>query len=179
MKSAVILMLTLGLVGAIAKPAEQLGPETLPKIKPNCDTEQKTEESAIINNSGLAGDTAINEIPIDIENGSNYGASLDILMEESIRKPADTFLDLVEPNIDSDLPIQSDDMYTDILNKDPNEIMDTAAGFVPIPIFRNKQKAKRRFATRRQFRRKPNSHRRIFFFYPSYGFYPYNSLTYY
>lgn len=180
MKITVLLVLTLGIVGVIAKPKEQLSPEPVPKNQKNCDPEQKTEENAVdINENGLTGDTAVNEVPFDFENGSNYGATIDNLMEESIKKPADVFLDLVEDSdIDSEFPIQSDDIYTDVVNRDPNEIMDTAAGFVPIPIFRNKQKSKRRFATRRQFRRKP-AHRRIFFFYPSYGFYPYSSLRYY
>ncbi|XP_072948813.1 uncharacterized protein [Epargyreus clarus] len=180
MKSCVFLVLTIGLVGVIAKPKEQSAPEPEPVPK-DSNSEEKSEKNTIhITNNGLADDTAINEIPIDTDKESNYGASIDIFMEENIKKPADVFLDLVnEPNFDSELPIENDDIYTDVLNKDPNEIMDTAAGFVPIPIFRNKQKAKRRFATRRQFRRKPSPRRRIFFFYPTYGFYPYNSFRFY
>lgn len=65
------------------------------------------------------------------------------------------------------------------INTIQDEIMETAAGFVPTPlVFRRKNKPRRRFANRRHFR--PNPFRRKFhFFYPYYGFYQPSSLRYY
>ncbi|XP_014358168.2 uncharacterized protein LOC106710590 [Papilio machaon] len=63
-----------------------------------------------------------------------------------------------------------------VIIKEPGEIMETAAGFVPIPIIRNRQKQRRRFVTRRNFQRYP--FRRFHFFYP-YPFYHPSSLRYY
>ncbi|KPI94479.1 hypothetical protein RR46_04547 [Papilio xuthus] len=63
-----------------------------------------------------------------------------------------------------------------VIIKEPGEIMETAAGFVPIPIIRNRQKQRRRFVTRRNFQRYP--FKRFHFFYP-YPFYHPSSLRYY
>lgn len=68
--------------------------------------------------------------------------------------------------------------YTEdnVIIKEPGEIMETAEGFVPIPIIRNRQKQRRRFVNRRNFQRYP--FRRFHFFYP-YPFYHPSSLRYY
>ena len=79
------------------------------------------------------------------------------------------------------VPMRDDDYYyNDLINRDPSEIMDTAAGFVPIPIFRKKHKSRKPqkpYVSRRYFKR-PYAYRRYYYFYPYYGYYP-SSLRYY
>lgn len=78
------------------------------------------------------------------------------------------------------VPMRDEDYnFKDLLNRDPSEIMDTAAGFVPIPIFRKKHKPKpqKPYVSRRYFKR-PYAYRRYYFYYPYYGYYP-SSLRYY
>ncbi|XP_041979349.1 uncharacterized protein LOC121733223 [Aricia agestis] len=88
-------------------------------------------------------------------------------------------------SIDDDyVPMQESDFYyKDLMERDPNEIMDTAAGFVPIPILKKrKQKPRRKFANRRYFRRpnpRPNPYRRHYYYYPYYRYYYPGSLRFY
>lgn len=129
--------------------------------------------------------------------------TLEIDIEENIQSPLDNFdfqeaidnqLGLeefnndqfnLEENIDTNFEndfeiVNADDyVYNDVIYKDPNEIMDTAAGFVPIPIIRKRKKqTPRRQATRRNNRR-PYASRRHYYFYPYYRYYRPSSLRYY
>lgn len=72
------------------------------------------------------------------------------------------------------------DYFRDDMQKIEHEIMETAAGFVPTPlVFRRKHKPRRRFATRRHFRRNPYRRHQFFHPYRYYAFYRPSSLRYY
>ncbi|XP_045773083.1 uncharacterized protein LOC123872681 [Maniola jurtina] len=139
-----------------------------------------------------------------VEDSPNEGTvELDIV--ESIKSPIDPFdfkeaidnqvglkevynnnqfnlQEYVDTNLENEFELVKDGdyYYNDVVFKDPNEIMDTAAGFVPIPIFRKKQKQapRRRYATRR-YNRRPYASRRQYYFYPYYRYYRPSSLRYY
>lgn len=84
------------------------------------------------------------------------------------------------PEVGEDDFLIDKDYFREDMQKIEHEIMETAAGFIPTPlVFRRKQKpTRRRFATRRHFRRNP--YRRHQFFYPSYyTFYRPSSLRFY
>ncbi|CAG4965169.1 unnamed protein product [Parnassius apollo] len=137
----------------------------------------------------------VDQKKINIESDTNnevtekYGdTEVDIVIEESINGVPNDFAALgeeasliIEGEGEAQEPQSIFDSFSDVnemLNKDPEEIMETAAGFVPIPIMRNRHKPRRRFATRRNFRRNPYPFRRFYFYYP-YPFYHYGSLRFY
>nr|XP_034832149.1 uncharacterized protein LOC117988961 [Maniola hyperantus] len=164
--------------------------ETLPN---NSDIEQKNIETS------ESGET------IAMEDHANEG-TLEIDIVENIQNPIDQFdfqeaidnqlglkeaynnnnhfnlQEYVDTNLENEFELvkEGDYYYNDVVYKDPNEIMDTAAGFVPIPIFRKKQKQapRRRYATRR-YNRRPYASRRQYYFYPYYRYYRPSSLRYY
>lgn len=130
--------------------------------------------------------------------------TLEIDIEENIQSPLDNFdfqeaidnqLGLeefnndqfnLEENIDTNFEnefeiVNADDyVYNDVIYKDPNEIMDTAAGFVPIPIIRKRKKqTPRRQTPTRRYNRRPYASRRQYYFYPYYRYYRPSSLRYY
>ncbi|CAH2096313.1 unnamed protein product [Euphydryas editha] len=125
----------------------------------------------------------------------NFEETLDIVME-SIKNPTVQF-DIGEPanyyefnlqdpsdaSLDEIIPPNDADYYNEIINKDPNEIMDTAAGFLPIPIFKRKQKNRKQVPIRRRFRN-PYFYRRSFpqrrfYFQPYYSYYHPSSFGFY
>ncbi|CAF4881565.1 unnamed protein product [Pieris macdunnoughi] len=119
------------------------------------------------------------EPEIDL-NLKNVDASMEIVIEENVKTPYNL---LNEAVTDFDLgevsPNDGDFYYNDVINRDPNEIMDTAAGFAPLPFLKKRRKAQRPYATRRFFQ-KPYAYRRFQYFYPYYyGFYRPSSLRYY
>ncbi|OWR53823.1 hypothetical protein KGM_206450 [Danaus plexippus plexippus] len=86
---------------------------------------------------------------------------------------------------DQYVPMQEEDyFFSDIVNKDPNELMDTASGFVPIPIFRRHKNNRKKYPNmqaKRRYYRRPytyNPYRR-FYFYPYYQYYSPSSLRFY
>ncbi|VVC92186.1 unnamed protein product [Leptidea sinapis] len=126
----------------------------------NSENEQKNDEATLNNESD--------------EPETNFDANINIVIEEDLEIPVNQFL---PQETKGNLPV--DDYYrNDVIERNADEIMDTAAGFVPIPIIR-RQKPKRRFATRRYFRRNPYPYRRYQFYSPYYGFYRPSSLRYY
>lgn len=150
----------------------------------------------IISNSGdeeqLRDETTVPIEPIEDKNIPKFEEEVNIIIEESkpennvdIELTTDNPLALSDAsilNFDNELvPMRDEDFYyNDLINRDPNEIMDAAAGFVPIPIFRKKHKTtkpQKPYASRRYYRR-PYGYRRYYYFYPYYGYYP-SSLRYY
>lgn len=119
----------------------------------------------------------------------NFDETLDIVME-SIKNPA-VQIDLEEPgnhyefnledqsdsNADEIIPPNDADYYNnEIINKDPNEIMDTAAGFHPPTLFKRKQKHRKQVSIRRRFRnpylyRRSFPQRRFYYFQPYYSYF--------
>ncbi|CAK1556360.1 unnamed protein product [Leptosia nina] len=116
---------------------------------------------------------------------STVDANVDIVIEESLKTP---LIDLIPENspefdlIDGSSVGEADFYYNDVINRDPNEIMETAAGFAPLPFLKKKrknQRPQRRYPTRRYYQN-PYSYRRFQYYNPYiYGFYRPSSLPYY
>lgn len=127
----------------------------------------------------------------------NFEETLDIVMK-SVKNPA-VQIDLEEPgnhyefnlqdpsdaNVDEIIPPNDADYYyNEIINKDPNEIMDTAAGFHPPPFFKRKHKHRKQVSVRRHFRnpylyRRAFPQRRFYYFQPYYSYYRPSSFGFY
>ncbi|XP_038209765.1 uncharacterized protein LOC119830723 [Zerene cesonia] len=141
-------------------------PQTTEEINlDNSDPEQKGDELNTSSESYLE---------------SNVDATVDIVIEENIKTPLDALIPEM-PDVDLDETAIGDEeiLYNDVVNRDPSEIMDTAAGFVPIPIIKRRQKPQKRYGLRRHFLRNP--HRRYQHFYPYYyyRYYRPSSLRYF
>lgn len=181
MKCHLVFLLTLGLVIADpilkqtisadnnhAPPSEYSESEIKQNANFNkADSEQKNED---INA------TLESIIGSEIERDPN----VQVIIEEAIDLP----YDLVPPPESEDVILNdnglslADDLYpNEIIEKHPDEIMDTASGFAPLPFLRRRQKPRRRFATRRHSQRNP--YRRVFYYYPYYPYYYPSSLRYY
>lgn len=113
-------------------------------------------------------------------NLKNFDGSMEIVIEETVKTPYN-LLNEAAPEFDlGEMSANEGDFYyNDVIHKDPNEIMDTAAGFAPLPFLKTRRKSQRPYATRRYFQ-KPYAYRRFQYFYPYYyGFYRPSSLRYY
>ncbi|CAH0715647.1 unnamed protein product, partial [Brenthis ino] len=173
-----------------------LNHEKLRSFMDNGNSAPRTNDEALSNNSETEqknDETSVSIEPVEQEL-PKFEETVNIVIEDVENQ--DEVLDLNEPATDNPLALQIPDvdnfeedfipmrdedfLYNDLIHKDPNEIMDTAAGFVPIPIFRKKkkpQKPRQPFASRRYFRR-PYPYRRLYYFYPYYRYYP-SSLRFY
>ncbi|XP_039752947.1 uncharacterized protein LOC120628578 [Pararge aegeria] len=152
----------------------------------------QTEPERIETN--VNGETIIPNLPIEetmqIAIGENFQDSMGLIdFKEAIDNSQQDYFnndfnlkEQIDTSLEDDFELvkESDYYYNDLISKDPNEIMQTAAGFVPIPIFRKKQKhtPRRQYATRR-YNRRPYASRRNYFFYPYYSYYRPSSLRYY
>lgn len=194
MKNYAVLWITVGLSFSIASSALTQTISDSDFLLGNSAT--RTNDEAISNNSETEqenDETSVSIEPIEQEL-PKFEEAVNIVIED-VGNP-DEVPDLTEPATDNPLTLQIPDvvnfeedfvpmrdedfLYNDLIHKDPNEIMDTAAGFVPIPIFRKKkktQKPRQPFASRRYFRRH-YPYRRLYYFYPYYGYYP-SSLRFY
>ncbi|XP_050351125.1 uncharacterized protein LOC126773912 [Nymphalis io] len=149
--------------------------ETSSNISEN---EQNGNEFSVITDESDKYQTNYEE-PLDIFMENLENPTKEVFLEESVsfdefnsQDPSDAHFDEIVPVTDSDYS------YNDIINRDPNEIMDTAAGFVPIPIFKRRQKPRKQVAARRRFR-KPYPYRRLYYYYPYYSYYRPSSLRFY
>lgn len=178
MKSCVLLFLSLGILSVIG---ETISPETIEilsdTIAPHSDRIEDIYSEDVkpdVDQETIIVPNANNEVTDrqDI-------AEVVIQVEETMSDAPVNFLDTSDANIviDEENQGQHFSASDEIVNKDPDEIMDTAAGFVPIPIIRNRRKQNKRVSTRRNFKRRPYLYRR-FYYYP-YSFYYPSSLRFY
>ncbi|KAM3965146.1 uncharacterized protein ACR2FA_000539 [Aphomia sociella] len=188
MKTRTIILLALGLVGAISVGADPISKQNLSAhnkqpLSESNHTETKLNDGSLLykaeteqKNDAVPTITATN---IKDENG--YSDSNVQIIIESIDGPTEELTQSQPMYMNNDIAL-NEDLYSDkLVDNGPDEIMETAAGFVPIPIFRKRQKARRRFATRRHFIRNPYAYtyRGLHYYYPYYGFYRPSSLKYY
>ncbi|CAG4956176.1 unnamed protein product [Colias eurytheme] len=111
---------------------------------------------------------------------SNVDATMDIVIEENIQTPLNTLIpETSEVDLDEVAIADEEILYNDVVNRDPSEIMDTAAGFVPIPIIKRRQKPQKRYGLRRNFLRNPYRRYQPFYPYYYYRFYRPSSLRYF
>ncbi|XP_030041209.1 uncharacterized protein LOC115456328 [Manduca sexta] len=189
MKTRTVLLLYVGFVSVIANPASKETADAENDKTPLLETiEPETtfvDESSSIANSETPSDNGVKfEISESVPNieenivATFNSADEDAIEENIINPPMDVF-----PQMETDLNVNYEPIFDDSyrfvsMNKVQDEIMETAAGFAPLPFFRKRQKPRRRYVTRRNFRRNP--YRNAHFFYPYYGFY-YNpsSLRYF
>lgn len=176
MKSRVFFVLLLGAVGLLANPISKQTSEydNNSQISDTANESQTKHQDVLPNKAKQEQKESSNEIRDMIdENRERDESIIDFVIEENMENEI-THL----PIEDDDFPVE--DPFRDQQVKIEGEIMETAAGFIPTPLVfrrRNKNKPKRRFATRRHFRRNP--YRRIHFYHPYYSFSPYSSLGYY
>lgn len=180
MKTTIILVLTLGLALAdpISKQTDSVDANQPASL--NCSESETKHNEETKSNKGVSEqknqvNENFNPIGDDVEEQTS---SVEVFIEEALDFPtglasADNAV-LDENNVSL-----TDDLYVnEIIEKTPDEIMETAAGFVPLPIIRRRQKPRRRPATRRHFVTKP--YRRFYYAYPYYyGYYRPSSLRYY
>ncbi|XP_049873544.1 uncharacterized protein LOC126372063 [Pectinophora gossypiella] len=186
----VMLVLTLGLVGALDIPKQTVSTNSQLPLS-GSESEDKHDEKISSIGDSEHKETKVETTPENTEALKNTGR-LEIIIEETFSPD-----ELVLPKIDDvpqngailDVPettYMDSDLGSDVLvNKVEGEIMETAAGFVPIPIIRKRQHARRRLArphkparpSRRYFMKNP--YWTPYYLYPYYGFYRPSSLRYY
>lgn len=191
MKTSVFFLLTLGLAFAdpISKQTVSADNNQPPSL--NCseseakhneetnsnkgDSEQKNQ---VNENYNPIGDVVDEQIP-----------NVEVFIEETVDLPSEFALQ--DFQADGDIPFDenslplTDDLYpNEVLEKNPDEIMEQAAGFAPLPFIRRRQKPRRKPTTRRHFVRNP--YRRFYYaypyyygYYPRYSYYSPSSLRYY
>ncbi|CAD0201409.1 unnamed protein product [Chrysodeixis includens] len=124
------------------------------------------------------------------DNIKNYNnGELDLLIEEELAPLDEDTLDAQNTIKTEDEDYLSSDKYGDryvdnvLGDRIKDEIMETAAGFAPVPlVFRKRQRMppRRRFTIRRQYQRYPFSpYRRYHSVYPYYSYYRPSSLRFY
>ncbi|CAG9561912.1 unnamed protein product [Danaus chrysippus] len=198
MKNHIILLLALGLGSVVAESVLiQDGDKKLLLSESNDSGTNHKEEHE---NNNETEQKNVNNISVESlqKQQQNNDEFVNIVIEESVdttntEAPFDLqeslLFDIQGNNVmnydDEYVPMQEEDyFFSDIVNKDPNELMDTASGFVPIPIFRRHQKNRKRYPNlqaKRRFYRRPynyNPYRR-FYFYPYYQYYRPSSLRFY
>lgn len=168
MKQAVIVLLSLGLVGALANTIQSDNnnkalPEPSDSETKHEDTLNKTEQK----------DPVVSFVDTGLLNGDERNGEVSITIEQ----------DLVPPPVDlaqdppteayitdiSEFPIEDNNFYRTLPDGYEDEIMDVAANWVPVPIFRRqKHKAHRRFFGPKHFIQNPY---RRFHYYPYHAFY--------
>lgn len=186
MKTSVILSLILGISCVTAKSVLQdiitgENEKSLPENK-DMKPEENTTQTGL-----LESEVETNEefMPI-IGAGNNiksYGdGEIDLLIEEELTPLDEDSQNAIKTDDEDYL---SGDRYVDNILGDriKDEIMETAAGFAPIPlVFRKRQRMppRRRFTIRRQYQRYPfTPYRRYQNFYPYYSYYRPSSLRFY
>lgn len=193
MKTPIILLLTLGL--AIADPISKqiVSADNNHAHSTKCNESVSKHNEETTSNKGdseqkkqvihptIIGDTG-GDVEMQIPN-------VEVIVEEAIDLPGDFSSEIVSELFpyDSDEAAEAevDEFSNEIEEKNPDEIMETAAGFVPLPIIRRRKKPQNRFATRRHFKRQPyyyypSYYRRSPYYYsPYYAFYRPSSLRYY
>ncbi|XP_026761698.2 uncharacterized protein LOC113520537 [Galleria mellonella] len=184
MKMQVIILLVVCVVSAIADPIskQKLSVDNKEPLSERKATETKHSEGLLNNvepeqkNDAVGTDFVTN---VNDENGEYRDSNTQIIIE-SIDSSVDEVTSPSPMLIDNDIALNGD-IYSNTLVNNPDEIMETAAGFVPIPIFSKRQKARRRFATRPHFKRNPYAYkyRETQYYYPYYRFYYPSSLNYY
>lgn len=196
MKNHIILLLALGLGSAAAESVLiQDGDKKLLLSESN-DSGTNHKEGPANNNE--TEQKNVNNISVESLQKQNNDDFVNIVIEESVETtnteaPFDLqeslLFDIQGNNVmnfdDQYVPMQEEDyFFSDIVNKDPNELMDTASGFVPIPIFRRHKKNRKKYPNmqaKRRYYRRPytyNPYRR-FYFYPYYQYYRPSSLRFY
>lgn len=184
----------MGIVGAIANPVlNQITDNEKPELKaidiigPKKSLVQNKEDTP---NKVKLEELEKKEVTTEIyslesvsENANNGDASVELVIQENVVSPFDQFGPpelLPEDSFDNfrGLPVGEDiDEKFSLINMQ-DEIMETAAGFAPLPFLRRRQKPRKHFASRRNFNKNP--HRRFHFFYPYYyTFYRPSSLRFY
>ncbi|KAJ0176702.1 hypothetical protein K1T71_007881 [Dendrolimus kikuchii] len=192
MKYAFVVLL-LGFVGVIANPvSNQITDNEKSALKENDSighNESTIKQNEDILNKAKPEEQEQKEVTIEtltpesLSEGTNNGdASLEFVIQENVVSPFEQFGPLPElsPQDDFDnfqgLPV-SEDIDKFSLMKMQDEIMETAAGFAPLPFLRRRQKPRKHFASRRNYNKNP--HRRFQFFYPYYyAFYRPSSLRF-
>lgn len=143
---------------------------------PNCD-----EKIDIVIEESV--ENEVDDLPNILEQEEQGPSPSDDLSSSLIPAGFEDDFPLPSPFTDTDVPLRDAE---DIPLQDApvstiqDEIMETAAGFIPTPlVFKRKNKPRRRFPNRRFFR--PNPFRRKFHFYPyyGYGFYRPSSLRFF
>lgn len=192
MKTTVI-FLTLGLVSVIAVPTQ-----TTTNTPLSNDSEAKQHEKT--ENNGVSEQKKVpSDLDFTTESVKYLEGNVDIVIEETFKpgteenyptsdfileqngNPIGDFIPEDNGSIDDvpDSPLTDNLLRNVFLDKIKDEVMDTAEGFVPVPVpFRRRQQARRRFANRRYFtrnpflrRRNPYLRRSPYFYYPYFGFY--------
>lgn len=187
MKTTVI-FLTLGVVSVIAVPT-QTTTNTPLSNESEAKQNEKTENNGVSEQKKVPSD-----LDLTTESVKYLEGNVDIVIEETFSPgtednyPIKDFLLEENGNLVNDFMPEDNGFIDDVpdstltddnllrnvlLNRVKDEIMETAEGFVPLPLpFRRRQQAHRRFDNRRYYRRNnPYLRRRPHFFYPYYGYY--------
>lgn len=196
MKPNIILLLIVGIVSVIANPVSK--PDEL-----NNDKQQPLSETSELEVKLEVEDPTLNKSdpePIKVEviseeflsepdtsgDTPKYGdREVDIVIEESVTPVVEVIPDAQnEINIDDDDYLYPRDQFIDNILADriKDEIMETAAGFAPLPFLRkrHRQPSRPRFAIRRKFQSYPYApYRRLPFYNPYYRFFRPSSLRFY
>lgn len=122
---------------------------------------------------------SISELIPEVTNGDD--AVVEMVIQENLVNPLEDFVPESSLQGDSEAfqGLSAGGYFDDLSTKKiQDEIMQTAAGFAPLPFLRRRQKPRKHFAMRRNFKKNP--HRRVHFFYPYYySFYRPSSLRFY
>ncbi|XP_053609519.1 uncharacterized protein LOC128674713 [Plodia interpunctella] len=186
MNNRVILLVACGLVSALADPTtkQKVPTDNNQPLSQSTGEEAKHQEQLFNKSDSEQRNEVTNTNDQIREDGD---AIFQIYVEETIDPVEEHY-----PQMQNELSID-DDTFTildredlnrdEVMESNTDEIMQTAAGFIPVPIikkFRQKQPARRRVAARRQYRRpQPHPHHwRYSFPYVYYSYYRPSSLRY-
>ncbi|XP_013186844.1 uncharacterized protein LOC106132075 [Amyelois transitella] len=194
MNKRVIWLMTLVLASVLADPTskQKVSSDNNQPLSQSTSEEAKHDDKPLLNKTDSEQKNQITNTNVktreDAANIEDSNVELIINVEETIDPVEEQFPQIQDVlNIDDgDFKIldREDFNRDEAMESNPDEIMQTAAGFVPVPIirkFRQKQKARRRVATRRQFKRHPRPYTPWRYLYPYsyYSFYRPSSLRYF
>ena len=167
MTSAALFTLILGAISVMADPVlKQVLTDNIssqPAISEELVNISEPEQNNPEENNGLVTD-------LHTDPGYETG-QVNVVIEDDIGDPQTELLPPPQSELSTDYGFQvTDDSYRYApVHKKQDEDLETAAGFVPITIFRRRQKPRRRFATRRNFMKNP--YRKFHLFNPYYAYY--------
>lgn len=177
MRNVVILLLSLGLVGAYTNAIPKQTDSNNKTLHSDSETKHNEETEKTLNNVSeqkgvdtdsivdkeLFGDDKVSEVSIAIE--ENFDDEVDDSVNKKFFGPSKMY----DTDFAYSVPENDDFLRSNVPASYRDEMMRMAASFAPVPLFkRHRQKARRRFSSPRHFIRNPY---RRFYFYPYHTYY--------
>ncbi|XP_073956082.1 uncharacterized protein [Choristoneura fumiferana] len=177
MRNLVILLLSLGLVGAYANAIPKQTDSNNKTSHSDSETKHNEETEKTLNNvseqKGVDADSIVDKELFDDDKVSEVSIAIEENSEDLADNPVSTKFfgpsKIYNTDFAYSVPEKDDFFRSNVPASYRDEMMAMAASFAPVPLFkRHRQKARRRFSTPRHFIRNPY---RRFYFYPYHTYY--------